>query len=67
MVIYLKLVFSEENSYQRESIESNSIKIKKEKDSNMYEIEKIIAKHKIYIERDRQQKVHSKFQIKWFK
>ena len=53
---HLKSAFSENNSYEKQKVELNSVEIDDDDDSNFYEIEKIIAKRVIYIDRKRRRR-----------
>jgi CRISPR/Cas system CSM-associated protein Csm5 (group 7 of RAMP superfamily) len=59
-IIHLKSTSIEEDFYDKEKKESESIKDVQEKTKNIYEIEKIVAKRFIKIERAR----HSKIQYR---
>ena len=61
---YLKSALSENDSYERQKIKSNSIEIDDDDDSDFYEIEKIIAKRVIYIGRRRRRRALSQFRMK---
>ena len=45
--------------------QSESMKIEKKNDADVYEVKKIIIKRRIYIEQKRRRKVHSEFKMKW--
>lgn len=64
-ITYLKSALLEKNPYQREPTESSPIEIEKKEDNNVYEIEKIVVKRRIYIERGRRRRAHSEFRVKW--
>ena len=62
----MKSTFDENDFYDKKLVEPEPVKIENSNDSNIYEIEKIIAKKMMYIERDRRRKAHFEFRIKWF-
>ena len=64
-VIYFEPVFFEKNSYEKKMKKSESMKIEKKNDADVYEMKKIITKRKIYIERKRRRRTHSEFRMKW--
>ena len=49
-VIHLESVPSEKNSYEKKMKESESLKTEKNDETNIYEMEKILIKRKIYID-----------------
>ena len=63
-MIHLKSAFAENDSYEKQKVESDSIEINDNDDSDFYEIEKIIVKRVIYIGRKRRRRTHSQFRIK---
>ena len=65
-VIQLKSTFSENDFYEKKIAEPRSIKIENGDDSNIYEVEKIVTKKTIYIERNHRRRTHSEFRMKWF-
>ena len=64
---HLKSAFSENDSYEKQKIEPDSVEIDDGDDSDFYEIEKIIAKRVIYIDRKRRRRALSQFRMKWLK
>lgn len=50
---YLKLTLYKNNSYKKQIIKLNSIKINNDNNSDSYKIEKIIVKRKIYFKQKR--------------
>ena len=66
-VTHLKSAFSENDSYEKQIMKSDSIEIDDDDDFNFYEIEKIIVKRVIYIDRGRRRKALSQFRMKWLK
>ena len=44
---------------------SESVKIEKKNDADVYEMKKIIIKRKIYIKRKRRRRTHFEFRMKW--
>ena len=64
-VIQLKSVFSENDFYEKKILKPESMKIEDGNDPNVYEIEKIIAKKMIYIDRNRRRQSHSEYRVKW--
>ena len=61
---HLKSAFSENDLYEKQKIESDSIEIDNNDDFDFYEIEKIIAKRVIYIDRKRWRRALSQFKMK---
>ena len=61
---HLKSAFSENDSYEKQKIKSDSVKIDDDDNSDFDEIEKIIAKRVIYIDRKRQRRALSQFRMK---
>ena len=66
-MIYLKLAFAKNDLYEKQKIKSNSIEIDNNDNFDFYEIEKIIAKRMIYIDRKRWCRALLQFKIKWLK
>ena len=64
-MIYLKSALSENDSYEKQKIKSNSIKIDDDDDFDFYKIEKIIAKRVIYIDQKRRREALLQFKMKW--
>ena len=63
-VIHLKSTFSENDFYGKKTVESESIKIQDGNESDVYEVEKIVAKKIVYTRRNRRRKTHSEFRMK---
>ena len=63
-VTHLKSVFSENDSYKKKAKKPEFLKIKKGDETDIYKMKKILVKRKIYIDRKRRRKIHSKFRIK---
>ena len=63
-MIHLKSTPIGDDSYEKQIIKSSSVEIEKNNDSNFYEIEKIIVKRKMYIERKRRRRAFSQFRMK---
>ena len=63
-MIHLKSAFVENDSYEKQKIKSNSIGINDDDDFDFYEIEKIIVKRVIYIDRKRRRRALSQFKMK---
>ena len=64
---YLKSASLENDSYEWQIMKSDSIEIDDDDDFDFYEIEKIIAKRVIYIDRKRRRRALSQFKMKWLK
>lgn len=63
-VIYLKSASSGEDFYEKKKTEPEPIKIEKNNDFDVFEVEKIVAKRLIYIERGRFRRAHFEFRVK---
>ena len=61
---HLESAFFENDSYEKQKIESDSVEIDNDDNSDFYEIEKIIAKRVIYIDRKRRRRALSQFKMK---
>ena len=66
-IIHLKSASPENNSYEKQIVKSGSVEVEEGDDSDFYEIEKIIVKRKMYIERKRRRRAFSQFRMKWLK
>ena len=67
-ITQLKFALKEENSYQKEIKEFDFVKIQNDIiNSNVYEVERIVAKRTIYTERDRNRQFHEKWRVKYLK
>ena len=62
---HLEPVSSEKNPYERKVKEPESLEIEGNDDANIYEVEKILIKRKIYIGRKRRRRTHFEFRMKW--
>ena len=63
-ITHLKSAFSENDSYEKQTIESESIEIDDDDEFDFYEVKKIIVKRKIYFGRKRRRKALSQFKMK---
>ena len=61
---HLKSASSENDLYKKQKIDSNSVEINDDDNSDFYEIEKIIAKRVTYIDRKRRRRALSQFKMK---
>ena len=66
-VVHLKSVSNENDFYQREIAEPDSIKMEKKNSFDLYEVEKIIVKKIVRTDRGRNRRFHSEFRVKWSK
>lgn len=64
-VTYLEPASPEDDPYDREIVEPGPIETEGGDESNVYEVEKIIAKRMVYTERGRRRRAHSEFRVKW--
>ena len=64
---HLKSAFFENDSYEKQTVESESIEIDDDDEFDFYEMKKIIVKRKIYFGRKRQRRALSQFKVKWLK
>ena len=64
---HLKSAFSENDSYEKQTVESESIEIDDDDEFDFYEMKKIIVKRKIYFDRKRRRRTFSQFKMKWLK
>ena len=61
---HLESAFSENDSYERQTVESESIEIDDDDEFDFYEMKKIIVKRKIYFDRKRRRRALSQFKMK---
>ena len=67
LMTHLKSAFSENDSYEKQTVESESIEIDDDDEFDFYEMKKIIVKRKIYFDRKRRRRALSQFKMKWLK
>ena len=64
---HLESALSENDSYEKQTLEPEPIEIDDDDEFDFYEMKKIIAKRKIYFDRERRRKALSQFRMKWLK
>ena len=63
-ITHLELASKKNDSYEKKFVEPKSVKITGGDDSNVYEMKKIVAKRKIYTNRDQHRRDHTEFKMK---
>ena len=64
-ITHLEPVPPGEDPYGREAEEPGPVKTEGGDDADVYEVEKIIAKRRVYTGRGRRRRAHSEFRVKW--